>query len=133
LVLAASVRHDGKSLGEIARVQLGRPAALIASVAILFIVIIALAGLSFVVVKALGGEEAKLPAGMTITPPPDADPMFETVATAGQEPILYRFPAGCRIRYSNDQPATLRAESFQVKIPFQEDIPIAADRTVTLP
>src|SRR5438067_9296572 len=56
LVLAASVRSDGKSLAEIARRELGRPAAVIASVAILFIVIIALAGLGFVVVKALGGE-----------------------------------------------------------------------------
>src|SRR4051794_21767333 len=67
LVLAASVRRDGKSLAEIARHELGVPAAVIASVAILFIVIIALAGLGFVVVKALGGEEVKLPAGMQIT------------------------------------------------------------------
>src|SRR6187399_312403 len=66
LVLAASVRRDGKSLAEIARVELGRPAAIVASVAILFIVIIALAGLGFVVVKALGGEEVKLPAGMQV-------------------------------------------------------------------
>ena len=66
LVLVASVRRDGKSLGEIARHELGRPAAIVASVAILFIIVIALAGLGFVVVKALGGEEAKLPAGMRI-------------------------------------------------------------------
>src|SRR6267154_590675 len=52
LVLAASVRRKGKSLAEIARSELGPVAAIIASVAILFIVIIALAGLGFVVVKA---------------------------------------------------------------------------------
>ena len=69
LVLAASVRRDGKSLAEIARHELGKPAAVIASAAILFIVIIALAGLGFVVVKALGGEEAKLPAGMQLQLP----------------------------------------------------------------
>src|SRR5215216_5014644 len=40
LVLAASVRSDGKSIAEIARRELGAPAAIIASVAILFIVII---------------------------------------------------------------------------------------------
>src|SRR5262249_27844734 len=57
LVLAASVRCGGKSLAEIARSELGRPAAAVVSAAILFIVIIALAGLGFVVVKALGGEE----------------------------------------------------------------------------
>src|SRR5713226_7118690 len=60
LVLAASVRRDGKSLAEIARTELGRPAAVIVSAAILFIVVIALAGLGFVVVKALGGDEVNL-------------------------------------------------------------------------
>src|SRR5271166_3183257 len=69
LVMAASVRRDGKSLAEIARTELGTTASIVASVAILFIVIIALAGLAFVVVKALGGDEAKLPAGMRIELP----------------------------------------------------------------
>ncbi len=67
LVLAASVRRDGKSLAEIARHELGKPAAVVASLAILFIVVIALAGLGFVVVKALGGEEVKLPNGTVIS------------------------------------------------------------------
>ena len=51
LVMFASVRRGGKSLAEIARTELGNTASLIASAAILFIVIIALAGLAFVVVK----------------------------------------------------------------------------------
>src|SRR5256884_7591926 len=71
LVLAASVRRGGKSLAQIALTELGRPAAVIVSAAILFIVVIAPAGLGFVVVKALGGDEirpapgtrARLPAG----------------------------------------------------------------------
>src|SRR5438876_7127955 len=62
LVLAASVRRGGKSLAEIALTELGRPAAVVVSVAILFIVTIALAGLGIVVVKALGGEVLDLPA-----------------------------------------------------------------------
>src|SRR5262249_25694397 len=66
LVLAASVRRGGKSLAQIALTELGRPASIIVSLAILFIVVIALAGLGFVVVKALGGEEVKLPQGMQI-------------------------------------------------------------------
>src|SRR3984885_15250305 len=41
----------------------------VVSAAILFIVVIALAGLGFVVVKALGGEEVKLPEGTKITIP----------------------------------------------------------------
>src|SRR5579884_967036 len=69
LVLAASVRRGGKSLAEIARTELGPWANLVVSAAILFIVVIALAGLGVVVVKALGGEEAALPAGMRITLP----------------------------------------------------------------
>src|SRR6516164_5014542 len=72
LVMAASVRRGGKSLAEIARAELGSWAALIVSAAILFIVVIALAGLGFVVVKALGGDDVKLPAGMKIELPPGA-------------------------------------------------------------
>src|SRR5271154_6453548 len=70
LVLAASVRRGGKSLAEIARAELGRTAAVIVSAAILFIVVIALAGLGFVVVKALGGDEIRLAEGIQITLPP---------------------------------------------------------------
>ena len=69
LVLAASVRRGGKSLAQIALTELGPFAAVLTSVAILFIVVIALAGLGLVVVKALGGEEVKLPKGMEITTP----------------------------------------------------------------
>src|SRR5579859_2139024 len=72
LVLAASVRRGGKSLAQIALTELGRPAAIVVSIAILFIVVIALAGLGFVVVKALGGEEIKLPTGMQVKLPPKA-------------------------------------------------------------
>ena len=63
LVLAASVRRGGKSLAEIARTELGSFASGVVSLAILFIVVIALAGLAFVVVKALGGEEVPVPKG----------------------------------------------------------------------
>src|SRR6516164_186713 len=72
LVLAASVRRGGKSLAEIARTELGPWANMVVSAAILFIVVIALAGLGFVVVKALGGDDVKLPAGMKIELPPGA-------------------------------------------------------------
>ncbi len=56
LVLAASLRRDGKSLAQIAFSDIGRVAGTASMVAILFIVIIALAGLGIVVVKALGGD-----------------------------------------------------------------------------
>ena len=57
MVLAASTRRGGLSLAGLARTEIGRPAGLAAAIAILYIVIIALAGLGIVVVKALGGEE----------------------------------------------------------------------------
>src|SRR5881398_2962374 len=69
LVLASSVRRGGRSLAEIARSELGPWANLVVSAAILFIVVIALAGLGFVVVKALGGEEVRLAAGTRVTLP----------------------------------------------------------------
>jgi carbon starvation protein len=56
LVLVASMRYNGKSLAWIARKELGPLAGGTAAVAVLFTLFLALGGLGFVVVKALGGE-----------------------------------------------------------------------------
>jgi carbon starvation protein len=69
LVLAASVRRGGKSLAQIAFQDVGKIAGTAAMVAILFILIIALAGLGKVVVKALGGEAVKFPSGSRLVMP----------------------------------------------------------------
>jgi carbon starvation protein len=53
VILAASVRRDGKSLAEIARTEVNSLAGFTAMLAILFIVVIALAGLGLAVVNAL--------------------------------------------------------------------------------
>jgi carbon starvation protein len=53
VILVASVRHDGKSLAEIARTEVSRFSGGIASLAILIILIVALAGMGLVVVNAL--------------------------------------------------------------------------------
>jgi carbon starvation protein len=119
LVLAASVRRDGKSLAEIARHELGYPAAIIASVAILFIVIIALAGLGFVVVKALGGEEVKLPEGMEIKLP--GSDRAKVVEEAGRSQVL-EFPAGCEVRYGPIGPTSRRPEAFRVRCPQPPEV-----------
>ena len=58
LVLAASIRRNGKSLAQIAFSDIGPIAGWAAMIAILFIIVIALAGLGKVVVKALGGDPA---------------------------------------------------------------------------
>src|SRR5205823_14338208 len=62
LVLSASIRRDGRSLAQIAFKDIGKIAGTAATIAILFIIVIALAGLGKVVVKALGGDEVKYPA-----------------------------------------------------------------------
>src|SRR5437868_10261066 len=96
LVLAASVRRGGKSLAEIARTELGRPAAVIVSAAILFIVVIALAGLGFVVVKALGGDEVRLAEGTQIVLPAGEEPQLDPSQTSAKSAI-YFFPGGCDV------------------------------------
>src|SRR6266851_4136328 len=110
LVLAASVRRNGKSLAEIARTELGPWANIIVSAAILFIVVIALAGLGFVVVKALGGEEIKLPKGMQIKLPPGCDMEYQD--TGEKAYFLWKFPGGCQVRYSLDSAWMPRPEGF---------------------
>lgn len=110
LVLAASVRRDGKSLAEIARTELGKPAATVASVAILFIVIIALAGLGIVVVKALGGETVSLPEGMRL----------ELAAGTQIEPVpghvdVYQVPAGAKVFYPKQEGFSERSEAFRIQ------------------
>jgi carbon starvation protein len=151
LVLAASVRRDGKSLAEIARAELGRPAAVVASLAILFIVVIALAGLGFVVVKALGGEEAKLPAGMQIElagthefpnetiPGPDWE-IPVAVASKLPEFTVWDIPPGAKVRYAANQLAVVRSEGFRVRFPTLEAHPTVnritdgtANTIITLP
>ncbi len=53
VILAASVRRDGKSLAEIARTEIGEAAGLTCAVAIFFVIVVALAGLGLAVVNAL--------------------------------------------------------------------------------
>ncbi len=53
VILTASMRHNGKSLAEIARQEIGKTSGLIAGLAILFIITIAIAAMGKVVVMAL--------------------------------------------------------------------------------
>ncbi len=129
LVLAASVRRDGKSLAEIARAELGKPAAVLVSAAILFIVVIALAGLGFVVVKALGGEEVPFAQGTKIVLPTGANP--ELVSEADGHKV-YRFPERCEILYPQGGPPSPRPESFAMEVPASEQL-ASVNGTVTLP
>ncbi len=119
LVLAASVRRGGKSLAQIAFLELGRPAGAIVSVAILFIVVIALAGLGFVVVKALGGEEVKMAAGTKILLPDGQRPRLATDRSAAGH-VVFQFPKGCQLLYPKAAAAAQRPESFEISVPAKQ-------------
>ncbi|MBZ5621088.1 MAG: carbon starvation protein A [Acidobacteriia bacterium] len=56
IVLTASVRHKGRSLSDVARTEIGPFAGLVAMIAVLFILLVTLAGLGIVVVNALAGS-----------------------------------------------------------------------------
>src|SRR5262245_61727534 len=114
LVMAASVRRNGRSLAEIAKAELGKPASIIASLAILVIVVIALGGLAFVVVKALGGEAAKLPEGMLINTPPGTQ--IEIVSSTENDTVV-TFPGGCHVQYPGAKTESRRPEPFRVRTP----------------
>ena len=66
-VLVASIRHKGNSLAEIARTEIGQFAGLVAMIAVLFILLVTLAGLGIVVVNALSASPwGVFTIGMTI-------------------------------------------------------------------
>ena len=110
LVLAASVRNDGKSLAELARRLLGGVPGNVAAISILFIVIIALSGLGMVVVKALGGEEINLVKGTMLNSP---TPMqFEKVESG----TLILVPPQTTTTYPTGVSAS-RSERFAIEVP----------------
>ena len=66
-VLVASVRHKGRSLADIARTEISPFAGLVAMIAVLFILLVTLAGLGIVVVNALSNSPwGVFTIGMTI-------------------------------------------------------------------
>lgn len=126
LVLAASVRRGGKSLAEIARTELGGYAYLVVSAAILFIVLIALAGLGVVVVKALGGEEVALAKkGMSITLPADGSKPIQNEELSSSTWTVYTFPGGCQVKYPNAAKPLERPEGFFIKVPASTPLEVA--------
>ncbi|HXX92541.1 MAG TPA: carbon starvation CstA family protein, partial [Planctomycetota bacterium] len=108
LILAASIRRDGRSLAEIAREEIGPVAGLVCAIAILFIIINALAGLGLVVVKALGGEDLQLPRGSVVILDPGRRP--ERVAGAER----WKIPGPALLRYAAGQSLIVQ-EGFELE------------------
>jgi carbon starvation protein len=109
LVLAASIRRDGKSLAQIAFHDIGPVAGTASMTAILFIIIIALAGLGKVVVKALGGEAVKYPPGSQLVFADGHVPKF-----TGN---IMHVPAGSLLQWDQGKSEMRFSESFDMKIP----------------
>jgi carbon starvation protein len=112
MVLAASVRFQGRSLAEIARGTIGPTAGTAASLAILFIVVIALSGLGLVVVKALGGEQIKLAAGTRLELPTGSGFTSEDHGLQTH----WHFPASTRVEYPSGA-SVVRTEAFVIAVP----------------
>ncbi len=104
MVLAASTRRGALSLASLARNEIGRPAGLAAAIAILYIVIIALAGLGIVVVKALGGEQVPMKTGSVLIIPPNAE-IGASLVSGG--PKIYRISEGVTYRYGKGPDETM--------------------------
>jgi carbon starvation protein len=132
LVLVASVRHGGKSLAEIARSELGRPAGIIVSAAILFIVIVALAGLAIVVVRALGGEEIRLPPKTQIRLKTGSKPILQP-RTSDAAPWRYQIPEGAKVIYpgQKEADAVKWGEAFSIRVDERDpDLLALPDKTI---
>ncbi len=115
LVLALSTRRDGLSLAGLARSEIGGPAGLAAAIAILYIVIIALAGLGIVVVKALGGEQVRMKAGTVLVYPETAGVVREYFAG---KPSVLKVPAGSTYRFGEgDDQQMVFHEPFDLSVP----------------
>ncbi|MDB5319774.1 MAG: carbon starvation protein predicted rane protein [Phycisphaerales bacterium] len=111
LVLVASTRRGGRSHAQIAFQEIGRVGGTTAMTAILFIIVIALAGLGKVVVNALGGESVKYPADSAIILP----------AAMGSPGIngdgTYDIPAGTTLAYNNGKSSMVINEPWRLRMP----------------
>jgi carbon starvation protein len=113
LILAASIRRGGKSLAQIAYSDIGKTAGTAATVAILFIIVIALAGLGKVVVKALGGEAVPLPVGVMQYP----RAYRQLVAVDGaNDPRMVFVPPGSSLIYNTGKSRMRFDDGFRARL-----------------
>jgi carbon starvation protein len=111
LVLVASTRRGGRSLAQIAFQEIGRVGGTTAMTAILFIIVIALAGLGKVVVNALGGEKVVYPADAHFIARASEMDIFKRDAHG-----IYHIPAGAVLRWGQGSSMKF-VESFDLYTP----------------
>jgi carbon starvation protein len=110
LVLAASTRRNGKSLAQLGYSEIGRTAGTAGTIAILFILVIALAGLGKVVVKALGGETVAYPAGSQLVLAPGTSPLERSAEGA------YQVVPGTSLKWGANESMAF-TDTFKLKTP----------------
>ncbi|MDB5348991.1 MAG: carbon starvation protein predicted rane protein [Planctomycetota bacterium] len=116
MVLVASTRRGGQSLAGIAREELGPIAGGATAIAILYVIIIALAGLGIVVVKALGGEEIKMAENTSLTYPKGADITHDFSAITQE--TTYSVPPKTVYRFGKE-----KGEELVFQEPFRLAVP----------
>ncbi len=109
LVLVASMRRGGKSLGQIAYDEIGKVAGTAAIAAILFIIVIALAGLGEGGGKGAGGENVKFPSKSAL--------VVQGGVPERNAQGIYRMPGGARLEWNAQQSFMTINESFVMKTP----------------
>lgn len=119
LVLAASVRRGGQSLAAIAREEIGPVAGAATTLAILYVIIIALAGLGIVVVKALGGEEVAMKKGTALIYPAGAS--FEKTMNVADGVKIYKVPPEATYEYAPGKMMPFN-EGFDLAVPISENL-----------
>ena len=131
MVLASSVRRDGQSLAGLARSEISPVAGLATTLAILYVIVIALAGLGIVVVKALGGEEVAMAAGTSLNVP--ASTRIETESKPGGL-LVYNIPPEATYRYgAKAEESMVFHEGFKLAVPQGEPATGEVTQSLTLP
>ncbi|MCL2647028.1 MAG: carbon starvation protein A [Phycisphaerales bacterium] len=124
VVLGLSIRRGGKSLAQIAYQEIGPVAGTAATIGILFVLIIALAGLGKVVVKALGGEPVVYPVGTKFVAGE-----FRSISLrhSYDNVYIYRIPKGTAVEYPNGVKITVANEFDLETHPTDRGYPVRLD------
>lgn len=117
VILVFSIRREGKSLAQIAYQEIGKTAGWAATVGILFVLVIALAGLGKVVVEALSGKTVIYPKGTALIAGPTKIRVVE--AQSGIPSVFV--PAGTTLQYpsvaAQEGTRMTVGDSFNISVP----------------
>lgn len=133
MVLAASTRRGGRSLASLARTEIGPVAGLATTLAILYVIIIALAGLGIVVVKALGGEEVAMKGGTRLVYPADQPYRQDDNLDLHGNRVI-RVPPGSTYHFGpGPDESMVFHEGFRLEVPQSSGPPVAPEGGMLVP